>query len=235
MRFNFKRDANVTASPFDVNGTELNISMTSYYVDGGNSADISGSRLSTTNPASGKATFVYGRVIPRDVRVFGAVPYTANAWYEVFGSPNIGTTALPVSKNDTLWYTNRIHDDTTNGDANVTRIQGAATTAVNVSSVSANTGIENYNFAAAGAIPFSAKAHIDTDPWLWYAPNTSGYIDPSNANVDCLTHPCFNINVVPAVGATGSAKSTNESTKESKASTKGGTWKSTSDYAPAIR
>jgi hypothetical protein len=79
------------------------------------------------------------------------------------------------------------------------------------------------------------KAHINTDPWLWYGMNALGYLDPVNAtNLNCMTHPCFNINIVPPVGATGSAKSTNEATKGSKKSDSSG-WGSTTDYAPAVR
>ncbi|MDP1784241.1 MAG: Calx-beta domain-containing protein [Sulfuricurvum sp.] len=229
LRFNFQRDRNQTANSFDVLGTDLNISASSTYIDGGNQANINGTGNGT---ASGSSKFVYGRIIPRDVRVFGSVPYTANAWYEVFNTLTIGGTTLAPSRNESIWHINTLHSDASDGDGNVTRISSSA---VNMSSTSAS-GVESYNFSASGTVPYSAKAHIDTDPWLWYGQNVSPYSDPSAINLDCFTHPCFNINVVPAVGATGSAKTESEATKGSKRSTGGaGGWKSTRDYAPAIR
>jgi hypothetical protein len=95
-------------------------------------------------------------------------------------------------------------------------------------------GMETYNFAARPLGGY--KAHINTDPWLWYGVNALTYHDPDGTHLDCLTHPCFNINVVPSIGATGSAKSNLQDAKANKRSTGGaGTWHSTTDYAPAIR
>ncbi len=228
LRFNFKRDVNQIANFFDVNGTELNISITSHYVDGGNSADINGIRNGT---ASGGAHFVYGRFIPRDVRVFGQNPFTAIGWYEVFNSPTLGATLLTPSKNENMWYINQLHDDATDGDANIVSVLTATNTALPLSPVSNGTGMESYQFTAE-IPPYSAKAHIAVSPWLWYGPAALTYTTPGT---DCSTHPCFNINVVPSVGATGSSKDQGVGSKTNK-STSGGTgWKSTRDYAPAIR
>lgn len=189
----------------------------------------------TEIPILNSAYYVYGRNIPRDVRVFGSVPFSANGWYEVFGTTAIGTTALAVSKNDSQWSTNKLHNDVSDGDANVTVVVSATSTTLPVWSTSNNTGIESYLFNAETP-PYSAKAHILTTPWLWYGLNASPYANPvaGNSEAACLTHPCFNINVVPAVGATGSAKSTNTATKASKKSDSSG-WRSTTDYAPAVR
>jgi len=234
LRFNFRRDVNQTEVPFDVNGSDLNISMTSLYVDSsnGHTATIYGDRNAT---GSGSSKFLYGRIIPRDVRVFGAVPFTANGWYEVYNAPNISNPPLGSSKNEAMWYINSLHTDPIYGDANVTRIQqGGSSSEINLGGTSA-AGIETYNFNAQTP-PYSAKAHIDTDPWLWYGEKALGYADPSAGNLDCQTHPCFNINIVPPIGATGSAKTETENSKNNKTSTSGGgTWHSTTDYAPAIR
>lgn len=240
LRFNFRRDVNQTVDPFDVNGSDLNISMTSHYIDGSNDANITGSRLSTVAPAFGSSKFVYGRIIPRDIRIFGAgIPFTANGWYEVYNTPVINTLSLPSSRNDAVWYVNVPHSDAVNGDgdANVTVV----ITGVNPTNTTAIGGVETYSFTSGLALG-GYKAHILTAPWLWYGVNASPYLDPNGPaqagadNLDCLTHPCFNINIVPPAGATGSAKSTNEGTKGSKkTNTGGGAWHSTSDYAPAIR
>lgn len=245
LRFNFQRDFNSTASPFDVNGSDLNISMTSHYVDGIKTADISGSRLNT-NPASGSSKFIYGRLIPRDIRVFGEnKAFTGNAWYEVYNISTIGGVALPSSKNESTWYTNIVHSDLVSsydGDGNVTYVNG---TLVNIGGPVLD-GMEDYSFGNTYAIG-GYKAHINTDPWLWYGKNALPYADPGK-NVDgtadtlvdaddCLHHPCFNINVVPAVGRGGSATGTDLRTDKAN---KGTTEKATSgsvtyDYTPATR
>lgn len=240
LRFNFPREHNATILPlpFDVNGSELNITIASSYVDPdtAHTANIRGDRNET---AEMMAHFVYGRLIPRDVRVFGTnVNAIATAWYEVNQSPDINGTALPPSKNDSQWYINTLHVDLSDGDGQVTQLQtgGAASVAQTppVGGVSVQ-GVETYNFGHLGIGGY--KAHINTDPWLWYGVNALDYVDPATGNTetDCFTHPCFNITVVPVSGATGSAKEESEETKESKKSDQGTGWKSTTDYAPAVR
>ena len=224
-RINFDRNVTTTVNPFMMISPVTNVE---------NNNSVTGN---TTLQADGNATFVYGRVIARDVRVFGAKPYSANAWYEVFSQTplTIGGTALAPSRNDVNWFINSLHQDAQNGDANVTYVvTSSSTTTPNIGGAVA-TGIETYNFAAE-APPYSAKAHINTEAWLWYGANALPYQDPSGANLDCLTHPCFNINIVPAVGATGSARdggNTEKADKRTGSATS--TWKSTSDYAPAVR
>lgn len=228
LRFNFQRDVNPATppSPLDVVGSNLNITATSTYTDieDGDTAIITGVRNGT---ALGTAKFVYGRIIPRDVRVFGEnTPFTANAWYEVYNTPTIGSAGLPVSRNDGTWYTNTLHSDIVDGDGNVTVV----VTGANPTNATAANGIETYSFTN-GYTLGGYKAHILTVPWLWYGVNAATYANPGT---DCLTHPCFNINVVPPVGATGSAKGGAEENKASKRSESNG-WRSTSDYAPATR
>jgi len=231
LNFNFNRNVTIPENLFIIVRNDFNITS---LVDDDN---ISGNDFNRNNDHN--TTFVYGRLIPKDIRVFGAVPYSANAWYEVYNASSIVGTALKPSRNDSLWYINTLHNDTADGDANVTVvITGGNPTNITPNIIS---GIEAYNFGAQ-IPPYSAKAHIDTESWLWYGVSALPYLDPNGPaqagadNLECLTHPCFNINVVPAVGATGSAKSTNEGAKGSKKTdTGGGGWHSTSDYAPAIR
>ena len=230
LRFNFQRDINQTASPFDVNGSDLNISISSDYVDveDGESATIIGVK---NQSAEGNSTFVYGRIVPRDIRIFGQTPFVSNAWYEVFDAPTLNATNLPASKNDARWYINTFHNDANSGDGNVTVVL-PNTSHTNTTSTA---GVEIYRFTAI-APTYTGKGHIDTAPWLWYGTNAAAYQDPANpTNLDCQNHPCFDINVVPPIIKTGSAKSNHENVKNSKSSSGGGAWKSTSDYAPAIR
>jgi trimeric autotransporter adhesin len=228
--FNFDRNQTIPDDSFMIARNDFNITS---IVDQNGTTGNDFIRTGDIN-----ATFVYGRIVPRDVRIFGNVAFNANGWYEIYNVQNLGGVPLVPSRNDSMWYINNEHIDTGDGDANITRIQqGSSSTASNISSSSILTGIETYGFAAQTP-PYGAKAHIGTESWLWYGATALPYADPSALNLDCFTHPCFNINVVPAVGATGSAKTGAETKKASKKSTSeagAGGWKSTSDYAPAIR
>jgi len=218
IKFNFNRSQTVPVNPFAFTVNVIKI--------------LDADSVAGTQNLNSNATFVYGRFVPRDVRVFGSNPFTAIGWYEVFNSPTLGVTLLTPSKNENMWYINRLHDDTTDGDANIRSVLAATNTALPIGNVSNGTGIESYQFSAETP-PYSAKAHLDIAPWLWYGPTASAYADPGT---DCSTHPCFNIAVVPSVGATGSSKDQGVGSKTNK-STSGGAagWKSTRDYAPAIR
>lgn len=250
LTLNFDRNQTVAVNPIEVGLQNLQLKCQTAS-DCVSLAEMTTSHLPDANlTTDANITHLYGRIIPRDIRVFGNVPFTANGWYEVYNTPSLIGSTLPASKNDAIWYINTQHDDDNDGNGDVTVVH-PNTLALPTNSnmpIPPNTGTETYSFGSIGLsnIPYSGKAHINTDPWLWYGLSALGYADPGfnvdgttdgtvNAD-DCIHHPCFNINVVPDIGATGSAKSTNEATKASKKSSEGsGTWKSTSDYAPAIR
>lgn len=182
-------------------------------------------------------THLYGRFIPRDVRVFGNVDFEANGWYEVYLAPVVNGFPLVPSRFTPSWYINLLHSDTNDGDAIVTELQkvGGSTTTTAIGTIVVN-GVETYGFSRVGDanIPYIRKAHVDTTPWLWYGVNVFEYLDPSLANLDCQTHPCFNITVSPAVGRAGSA--TSEELKSDKANKGTDTGNEVIyDYSPATR
>lgn len=199
LRFNFDRNVSQPAIPFDVNGTDLNISMTSHYVDGGNWADINGSRLGTTNPANGLSTFVYGRVNPLSVTVYGNAPITATSYMEVYNTVPmaLGGVALSTSKMGNDWWINSVHtsDD---GNASVTVTNAAGHVPAN--NILLN-GVTTYsNFAGVLTPPMEFEAHIQTQPWLWYGISVLPYSDPANpGNINCMTHPCFYVKIRPSI------------------------------------
>ncbi|MDP2849793.1 MAG: Ig-like domain-containing protein [Sulfuricurvum sp.] len=235
LRFNFNKSPTITVNPFSVNGNETNVSIISFYTGTAPIGDrnVSGSRIEN---ADQNVTFVYGRIVPRDVRVFGNVGFTANAWYEVFNTPTLAGTGLAPSRNSSQWFINILHNDNNDGDGNITRIQNnsnGTVTTVNMWSNEVN-GMETYTLGPI-APTYSGKAHINTDPWLWYGINALEYSDPSNPNLDCQTHPCFNINVVPNIGTAGSSTNTKilGSDKANKGTSRG--TGVTYDYTPATR
>ncbi|HEX5329287.1 PA14 domain-containing protein [Sulfuricurvum sp.] len=232
FKINYDRDETKTVNKFDFNSSKIDVKTTD--------------EVNATIIPSGGATYVYGRLIPRDVRVFGTNPFTANGWYEVFNTPILGGTTLPPSKNGSSWFVNLLHNDKIDGNADVTRVI-PNTLALPANSVQDplhnGIGVETYTFGG-GVVPYSGKAHIDVAPWLWYGETALGYADPGK-NVDgtldgavdendCLHHPCFNINVVPNIGRGGSATSTDLRDKKLNKSTTRGTGV-TYDYTPATR
>ena len=246
-RFNYDRTVTQPLNPLEASFRKLNVKCL-------NVADcLMQADLSAVHEPKGEramdfnVTYVYGRIIPRDVRVFGNVAFTANAWYEVFNAPVLTVTGLAQSRNTPQWFINTLHDDNNDGDGNVTVILPNTLTLQSNSDMPnpPSTGMETYNFNAIGVanIPYSGKAHINTDPWLWYGTNALGYADPGrNADrtidgtidsADCLHHPCFNINVVPNIGSAGSATAADfEGEKANKATSPTGV---TYDYTPATR
>ncbi len=237
-RLNYDRNVTVPLTPIKAQLSELDVKCI-LSSECTMQADLSALHKTVgTRAMDFNVTYAYGRIIPRDVRVFGTtIDAIASAWYEVFNAPILGVTALPPSRNTPQWFTNIVHNDLIYGDGNVTQLQtnGAASAAlvplVGGASVS---GVETYNFGHRNI--GSYKAHIDTDPWLWYGANASDYADPvtGNTEVACLTHPCFNINVVPDVGRAGSATNTGLRGDKANKATKTGTGV-TYDYTPATR
>ncbi|MBD3809388.1 MAG: hypothetical protein IE884_02540, partial [Sulfuricurvum sp.] len=235
LRFNFNKSQNTPVDPFRVDGNETNMSVSSVYTGSApiGMRIISGKRVAT---ADQNVTFVYGRYIPRDVRIFGKNSFTVNGWYEVYNTTMINGTALAPSRNGAQWYVNRLHSDLVgnyDGDANVTVLEVAnSPQSFKRDSVVTN-GVESYGFNPQ-IPPYSAKAHINTDPWLWYGVNALDYADPSPTNLDCQTHPCFNITVAPAVGRAGSSTSDDLKSDKANKSTSAPTGV-TYDYSPALQ
>lgn len=234
-RLNYERNVTRPTDPKVADFTALNVRCSTVaeclmQADLSSSHEADGTRAMDFN-----VTHAYGRLIPRDIRVFGDVAFSPSAWYEVYNAPRLAGTPLAPSRNTPLWYVNHLHTDTNYGDGNVTRLQSAAgSSGANIGQAAVN-GTETYAFPAVGAanIPYSRKAHIETAPWLWYGVNALDYADPSAANLDCATHPCFNINVVPAVGRSGSASDgALRGDKTNKQTTGGGV---TYDYTPSTR
>lgn len=237
LSLNFDRNQTLPVNPITVGLQNLQVKCQTD-ANCSSNADMIANHLPDANlTTNSNVTFAYGRLLTKDIRVFGNIAFTANGWYEVYNSPNLLTTQLQPSKDGGLWYINQLHDDLLYGDSVITRLESSGVpSTVNLSGNDIN-GIEAFSFTGSpsGIVPYNGKAHVDTPSWLWYAPNALTYSDPSDLNLDCLTHPCFNVTVMPAIGATGSAKSTNTDTKASKASIRGTGWHSTTDYAPAIR
>lgn len=236
IRFNFDRNQTTPHNFQVVAYSDINVTCVSA-ID----CNQSSMRNSTPDTAVGSSTMdfsvthVYGRVIARDVRVLGLIAFDGFARYEVFETPNLLGTALIADTKDNDWYVNTLHNEPTYGDASVTVVDPGTGSFLPNGTSSYAAGLETYKFN-----PFTVRqgyrAHIDTEGWLHNGATALSYLDPNGpANLDCLTHPCFNITFGRIIGNTGSAKTESEDSKANKNSTSGTGWHSTSEYAPSIR
>lgn len=236
-RLNYDRNVTVPLTPITAQFSEFDVKCLST-TECKMQADLSAAHQALgAKTMDFNVTYAYGRINPLDVRVFGNVDFTANGWYEVYQVPMLAGNVLAPSRNTPLWFINRLHDDNNDGNSDVTIIS-PNTLALPVNSDMMNPpnqGMETYSFTKIGSgnIPYSGKAHINTDPWLWYGVNALDYIDPSSTNLNCQTHPCFNINIVPDIGRAGSATEVElRSNKINKATSK---TRVHYDYTPATR
>lgn len=236
LRFNFDRNQTTMHNPQTVAYGDINVSCT-LQADCNSSSmrnlPISNTAVGTT-AINASITHVYGKLKTNSVRVMGLIPFSTIAQYEIYNSPALLGTAMTVDSQDGNWSINALHTETTYGDATVPFVVPTAGSQPVGANSYAN-GVETYNFPAF-TVRQGYRAHIDTEGWLWYGAGMNEYTDPNNpGNVDCTTHPCFDISFGRIIGNTGSAKTESETQKANKNTTSGTGWNSTSEYAPAIR
>lgn len=187
LRFNFKRDVNQSVNPFDVNGSDLNMSITSTYVDGLKQADINGSRLGTgvanlpytvVSSSAGNSTFIYGRTHAPRYRFVGT-DGNASMYYEAFCSGvDCNKTLLPNGANsnssdDPRWFKNTFHNATTGGNATTINQKGFAigTGSVTGTTASVTTPAQsdlNYTASATKGYPYKTTMENNASSWLIY-------------------------------------------------------------------
>lgn len=180
LRFNFRRDANSIINPFDVNGSDLNISITSHYIDpmDSDTADIIGNRDMN---ATGKSTFIYGRTYAPRQRFSGNVG-TALIYYESFcdGVDASGIICDKVllpngitsqSTDDPRWFKNTAHT-TANSGVIGTVSQKAALPKVTSSSASGanpDSVVLTYDTTDVNrTYPYKATMENNASSWLIY-------------------------------------------------------------------
>lgn len=236
LRFNFDRNQTTMHNPQTVAYGDINVSCT-LQADCNSSSmrnlPMSNTAVGTT-AINASITHVYGKLKTNSVRVMGLIPFSTIAQYEIYNSPALLGTAMTVDSQDGNWSINALHTETTYGDATVPFVVPTAGSQPVGANSYAN-GVETYNFPAF-TVRQGYRAHIDTEGWLWYGAGMNEYTDPNNpGNVDCTTHPCFDISFGRIIGNTGSAKTESETQKANKNTTSGTGWNSTNEYAPAIR
>jgi hypothetical protein len=155
---------------------------------------------------------------------------------EVFNAPTINGAPLIPSRFNTGWFINNQHTGTNLGEARITVLETSGGS--NGANINATIASGNATYPMVGQNPpYRARAHVDTEGWLWYGTGLGVYTDPvaGNTVVNCLNHPCFMIDVLPVMGLAGSAEANADKSNKTSNSTNETGWRSTSEYAPAIR
>ncbi|MDD3597864.1 hypothetical protein, partial [Sulfuricurvum sp.] len=237
IRLNFDRNVTTPLEPQIVHYDDLNVScliasdcnMSAAY-------NITPNTAFSSDAMDFNVTHIYGRLIPRDTKVMGLIPFDVVAKYEAYKTPMLLGNALAADSFQADWNVNALHTEANYGNADISFVLPTAGSVLPSTTIYDNNGTVTYHFNAY-SIRQGYKGHINTGGWLWYGGTSAlDYVIPSNpSNVDCLTHPCFNISFGRIIGNTGSAKTESEAQKANKNTSSGTGWHSTSEYAPATR
>ena len=151
-----------------------------------------------TNDIDQNATFRYGRIHVENLSGY---------------SKDLNTTFKYEYWSGDGWVVNKEHNSTDFGDINISKSYHPN---INMSILSQNgknilEGKEKIKISTSHAIPYSAKIHLSIPSWLWYHPLAKPYQDPSSSNLDCLTHPCFNVSFQKESSGWGGIASNNVS------------------------
>jgi len=122
------------------------------------------------------ARFIYGRINIPNVAGYSSVIHNS-VKFEYY--------------NNNEWYVNTAHSSFAEGNISLppkTIIPG-----VNMVLNPIQNGVEDVKYTAQKSPPFKTKGDYAISSWLWYHPKALAYQDPSNANHNCLTHPCNKI------------------------------------------
>ena len=192
LKFNFPRNASTPIDPFEVNATEVNISITSSYVDGGYSETVennSTNKAGATNGTTGNAVMLYGRADAPDYR-FSRNPGCGRIFFEFYDTnssdPLIITAfgAMPPKSEspDKFWYQNTQHNISTDGN-----VSTLAATAITVYNFGVNPGGACIGSLSGGGFekraflydesfgyPYRTSTQLDATDWLDVTGNNFG-------------------------------------------------------------
>ena len=204
LRFNFTRAIDTSVNPFDVNGSDMNVTISSMYTgtapEGSATIidDDSGKATATQN-----ITMVYGRTHAGRQRYEGSSG-TANIYYEGYcygkDTKNVDcnkSLLLPFSPNlkrtdDIRWYVNESHKAITDGNiGTVKQKDGTETTTDDIVDVTNQNDDDSYNPATAdlryGTVanpapygyPYKTTMENNASSWLIYNEDNANAITNS--------------------------------------------------------
>ncbi len=199
--FNYERKNNQPVNPFDINGTDINISVASLYVSSsGNTATITGSGTGDRN-----ATFYFGRAKPHRffydnitaASVITPVSVTAYCDLGLVECQNKGMAELATGlladalSNEANWWFVQVHDASA-GDGNVTLTVAASNGSVSPydpSAITLTNGIDGSVSVTNGSSTLPNIVDVDlgtnTNTWLIY-----------NRDADSIPSPFYRVRFI---------------------------------------
>ena len=92
------------------------------------------------------------------------------------------------------WVINKKHNGYIYGDINETKTKKFLPSGISEFNLGKiQNGEQNITIKTNHVLPYETKIHLSIDSWLWYHPLAKPYKDPNKTNLDCLTHPCMNV------------------------------------------
>ena len=120
-------------------------------------------------------TFLYGNVFAKDI-VTNQNETNLTIFYKYF---------------DQTWQDNVYHNNKIYGDVNNSFSNEKISVNLNENNINKEQNISiKLNSSTK---PYKAKIHLNIPSWLWYSKYNVPYQAPSIFNLNCLTHPCYNI------------------------------------------
>ncbi len=172
LSFNFQRSVNTALNPFVINGADVNLSASSTYTSGTNTATVQGNSL-----ANQSATFIYERVHAPRYRFSGSSG-TAFIYYETYcnGTDTNGNTCntalLPDGtasqiNDDPRWYINTQHIAALGTVNSVTQRNGAGTV-TQTASAQTTPYSSTLTYDGSAGYPYKTTMQITPSNWLVY-------------------------------------------------------------------
>lgn len=183
LQFNFNRTVNTPLNPFEVQGTDVNISVTSLYT-----APISGATRNVTGNVNGinnNATFVYGRTHAPRQRFTSNLNQLAMIYYESYCNgvdTNLVTcnkTLLPngapsTFTDDPRWFNNTSHNILTDGSVSIVQQKSGTNAAADIVDATDNPpgtpSITVLNYDASRGYPYKTTMINNASSWLIFNP-----------------------------------------------------------------
>ena len=179
---NIKRDYRHPKNEINITVNDINTS-TSWMSNPGATKVFVGKTLNKS------INFRYGRIDVEDVIGYGNELNTT-VKYEYWNDEN-------------GWIVNKEHNNANFGnidlsnsyynDAQSVKKVNESDSNINLTLFSINNGEENITISTNHSLPYSVKIHYSIPNYLWYHPLAKPYKNPSSTNLDCLTHPCSDV------------------------------------------
>jgi len=177
LLFNFNRAVNVAKNPMRVNGSQVTLHASSKYTDSSTGA-ITTIQEQSLVTANSNVTFIYGRTHATRQRFVGDNG-NVNIFFETYcydkdvNNISCDKTLLPngtasKSMDDPRWFTNTLHNATTQGDAGTSSQKNGSSYVTQDTITIANPTVVHLNYDEGRGYPYKTTMINTASHWLVY-------------------------------------------------------------------